>query len=196
LSARIIDSRTAKQLPWKNGQGVTLELAIAPPGAELHDFDWRISSAKVENAGAFSLFPGIDRSLGLLSGEGLRLELPEQVSLRLDRHNPIQSFPGELQIQAELLGGAVCDFNLMTRRGRWQQRLEYRRIRGEQLIDGAEVVFIYCQQGALLGCTLPGGTQLQLSAGQGLLLEDESGPYRLSSTGDVDAFLAWLNRAS
>jgi environmental stress-induced protein Ves len=193
MSARIIDSRTAKQLPWKNGQGVTLELAIAPPGAGLHDFDWRISSAKVANAGAFSLFPGIDRSLGLLSGEGLRLELPEHVTLRLDRHNPIQSFPGELAIQAELLGGAVCDFNLMTRRGRWQQRLEYRHVQGEELIDGAARVFIYCQQATRLSCTLPSGAQLHLSAGQGLLLEDESGPYRLSSAGDVAIFLAWLD---
>lgn len=195
MSARIIDSRTARRLPWKNGQGVTLELAIAPPGAELHDFEWRISSAKVETAGAFSLFPGIDRSLGLLSGAGLRLELPERASLRLDRDNPVVSFPGELQIQAEPLGGAVCDFNLMTRRGRWRQRLEYRRIGDEQLIEGAALVFIYCQRGELLSCSLPDGNQIQLSAGQGLLLEDESGPYRLSGTGDVDAFLAWLDRA-
>ena len=73
MSIRIIDSHTARQLPWKNGKGATLELAIAPPGAGLDDFDWRISSARVEGAGPFSHFPGIDRSLGLLSGAGLRL---------------------------------------------------------------------------------------------------------------------------
>lgn len=194
MSARVIDSRTARQLPWKNGRGLTLELAIAPPGAELHDFDWRISSAKVEHAGAFSLFPGIDRSLGLLSGEGLRLELPEQVTLRLDRHNPIASFPGELEIQAELLGGAACDFNLMTRRGCWQHRLQHRQFNGQQWIDGAAVVFIYCQQGQQLSCTLANGSLIQLGAGQGLLLENETGPYRLTSAGNVEIFLAWLDK--
>ena len=48
MPIRLVDRRTARQLPWKNGQGVTLELAIAPPGAGLDDFDWRISSARVD----------------------------------------------------------------------------------------------------------------------------------------------------
>lgn len=48
MSIRIIDSNTARQLPWKNGKGVTLELAIAPTDADLSNFEWRISSARVE----------------------------------------------------------------------------------------------------------------------------------------------------
>ncbi|WP_210147850.1 HutD family protein [Aromatoleum petrolei] len=30
---------------WKNGGGVTLEVALQPAGAGLTDFDWRVSSA-------------------------------------------------------------------------------------------------------------------------------------------------------
>ncbi|HEX5843207.1 MAG TPA: HutD family protein [Pseudomonas sp.] len=194
MSIRLIDSRTARQLPWKNGRGVTLELAIAPPGADLSDFEWRISSARVDSAGAFSLFPGIDRSLGLLSGAGLRLNLPEQTSLDLDRNNPVLSFAGELDVQAELLDGPVQDFNLMSRRSHWRQRLEYRELKGEEWFDCSEVMFIYCIAGTTLNCRLPDGTQLQLETGQGLLLEDPAGALHLASGGTASLFLARLER--
>ncbi|MDF3195658.1 HutD family protein [Pseudomonas sp. 1928-m] len=192
MSIRIIDSRTTRQVPWKNGQGVTLELAIAPPGAGLEDFDWRISSAKVEAAGAFSHFPGIDRSLALLSGAGLRLNLPEPVIL--DASNPVLSFAGELDVQAELLDGPVQDFNLMSRRGRWQQRLEYSELKGEAGFDCSEVLFIYCMAGSALDCLLPDGSRMQLTDGQGLLLEQEAGRCRLSSSGTTRLLLARLER--
>lgn len=194
MSIRLIDSRTARQLPWKNGRGVTLELAIAPPGADLSDFEWRISSARVDSAGAFSHFPGIDRSLGLLSGAGLRLNLPEQTSLDLDRNNPVLSFAGELDVQAELLDGPVQDFNLMSRRSHWRQRLEYRELKGEEWFDCSEVMFIYCIAGTTLNCRLPDGTQLQLETGQGLLLEDPAGALHLASGGTASLFLARLER--
>lgn len=192
VSIRIIDSCTARQLPWKNGQGVTLELAIAPPDAGLDDFDWRISSARVDSAGPFSPYPGIDRSLGLLSGAGLRLNLPEPVIL--DPGNPVLSFAGELDVQAELLAGPVQDFNLMSRRGHWRHRLEYQRLQGERWLDCSEVMFIYCMAGAQLDCLLPDGNRVQLGSGQGLLLERPGERCKLGSSGGVQLFLAWLER--
>lgn len=195
MSIRLIDSRTARQLPWKNGRGVTLELAIAPPGADLSDFEWRISSARVDSAGAFSHFPGIDRSLGLLSGAGLRLNLPEQTSLDLDRNNPVLSFAGELDVQAELLDGPVQDFNLMSRRGHWRHRLEYRQLQGEHWLDCSEVLFIYDIAGSPLDCQMPCGDLVQLGNGQGLLLESPGERCKLScSGGTAQLFLAWLER--
>jgi uncharacterized protein len=196
VSIRIIDSCSARQLPWKNGKGVTLELAIAPPDAGLDDFDWRISSARVDSAGPFSHYPGIDRSLGLLSGAGLRLNLGEQPGLDLDRHNPVLSFAGELDVQAELLAGPVQDFNLMSRRGRWRHRLEYQQLQGERWLDCSEVLFIYCIAGSPLDCQLPCGSLVQLANGQGLLLESPGEHCKLSnSDGSVQLFLAWLERA-
>jgi uncharacterized protein len=193
MSARIVDRHSARQLPWKNGLGVTLELAIAPDGATLDDFDWRISSAKVASAGAFSHFPGIDRSLGLLDGAGLRLLLPGQ-TLQLDAHNPLASFPGELAIQAELLDGAITDLNLMSRRGRWLHRLQHQQLDGTLSIDSAAVMLIYCQSGAPLECRGPDTPAQSLGPGQGLLLEAEAGPFTLSNQGNSQLFLAWLER--
>jgi len=196
VSIRIIDSSTARQLPWKNGKGVTLELAIAPPDADLDDFDWRISSARVDSAGPFSHYPGIDRSLGLLSGAGLRLNLPEQISFELDSHTPVVAFPGELDVQAKLLDGPVQDFNLMSRRSRWQHRLHYRELQGQQWLGSSAVLFIYCCSGAGLTCARADTAPISLSAGQGLLVQNEAGPWRLTSHGRSGLYLARLEPTS
>ena len=194
MSIRIIDSRTARQLPWKNGKGLTLELAIAPQDADLSNFEWRISSARVDSAGPFSHFPGIDRSLGLLSGAGLRLNLPEPAIL--DPSNPVLSFAGELDVQAELLNGPLQDFNLMSRRSRWQHRLQYLELQGQQWTDASAVLFIYCCSGAGLTCARAATAPVSLNAGQGLLLQDEAGPWRLTSQGRSGLYLARLEPAS
>lgn len=192
MSIRIIDNRTARQLPWKNGKGVTLELAITPQDASLDNFDWRISSAQVASAGAFSRFPGINRSLGLISGAGLRLRLPEQASLELDSHNPVVTFSGELDVQAELIAGPVQDFNLMSRRSHWQQHLQYLELQGQHWLDSSTVVFIYCGGGEGLTCTSPDNAPISLSAGQGLLVQDSVTPWQLTSQGRSKLFLARL----
>src|SRR5262245_21856206 len=59
--------------PWKNGAGLTRELAVAPRGATVVDFDWRISVARIDRDAPFSAFDGIDRCITLLRGKGMRL---------------------------------------------------------------------------------------------------------------------------
>ena len=49
-------------MPWKNGLGVTAQIAIHPPGATLADFTWRISSAEVRGSNPFSNFAGTPRA--------------------------------------------------------------------------------------------------------------------------------------
>ncbi len=62
-----------RRMPWKNGGGHTTEIAAFPAGAGLASFVWRVSIADVLQDGPFSPFPGIDRTLVLLEGEGMRL---------------------------------------------------------------------------------------------------------------------------
>jgi len=54
--------------PWRNGGGITREIAARPPGATLEAFDWRISMAEVREPGPFSSFPDVDRVLTFLQG--------------------------------------------------------------------------------------------------------------------------------
>jgi uncharacterized protein len=64
-----------RRMPWKNGGGETAEIAVFPEGATLDDFDWRISMATVSADGPFSLFPGVDRTLSVLEGDGPIIDL-------------------------------------------------------------------------------------------------------------------------
>ena len=115
--------RTADRIatPWKNGGGVTREVAAFPPGADLDAFDWRISLAQIDADGPFSTFPGVDRVLTVIQGAGLLLTVDDRM-LALDAASPPLSFPGEAQVTARLTDGAIGDLNVMVRRGAWRAR--------------------------------------------------------------------------
>src|SRR4029077_2512621 len=70
---RLLTPNDYRSMPWKNGAGRTTEIAVHPPGAALDAFAWRVSIADVEQDGPFSRFPGIDRTIVLLGGSGMRL---------------------------------------------------------------------------------------------------------------------------
>ena len=100
-------------MAWKNGKGRTLELAIEPAGADLESFDWRVSTATIGASGPFSRFAGCERVILLVEGEGFALG--ERI---VDRRLEPVHFDGEAEIECRLLGGAVRDFNVITRRSR------------------------------------------------------------------------------
>jgi environmental stress-induced protein Ves len=104
--------------PWKNGGGVTRELACFPAGAGFDDFLWRVSIADVHQSGPFSRFPGIDRVILLLDGGGMVLHGDEGEHALTTELAP-HAFRGEAQVDAELVSPSR-DFNLMLRRGRAQ----------------------------------------------------------------------------
>ncbi|WP_145560241.1 HutD/Ves family protein [Yersinia mollaretii] len=118
MSFTVFDFANLPVSRWRNGGGETREIACWPVGGD--DFAWRASIATIEQDGPFSLFPNIDRSITLLSGEGMVLSSPEWEAHTLSQ--PLQpfAFPGDIPIHAHLLGGSSQDFNIMTRRGCWQ----------------------------------------------------------------------------
>ncbi|MFZ6875079.1 HutD family protein [Undibacterium sp. Di27W] len=140
-------------MPWKNGGGSTTELAIFPTGAGLDHFVWRFSTAEVSSNGPFSHFAQIDRTLAILSGEGLILHSDnEQVhgpSVFLKQDSLPHQFSGETPINAELLHGTVLDLNMMTRRDvctHHMQRLEA----GKHFIEAndAQQLLLFCAKGS------------------------------------------------
>ena len=99
---------------WRTGGGETREIISYPPGKR--EFDWRISIATIEQDGPFSAFPGIDRSITLLSGEGVHLRALPGIDHALTRVGEPYAFRGDDALRARLLGGVTTDFNVMTRR--------------------------------------------------------------------------------
>jgi uncharacterized protein len=101
--------------PWKNGHGTTREIASFPEGASYDGFVWRLSAARVEQAGPFSRFACIDRSMLILSGTAMTLS-GEGPSVTLTPESNAHSFAGEQALYATLAGSPIEDLNLMTRR--------------------------------------------------------------------------------
>jgi uncharacterized protein len=120
---------------WRNGAGETAQIAQSPADASLDDFDWRISMADIGASGPFSVFPAIDRTLLVLSGEGIDLTIGGSPLLRLRKDGEPCRFPGDTATMASLVGGPVRDFNVMTRRGRFAQRVERIAIQGPLRLD-------------------------------------------------------------
>lgn len=131
---RVFRREDQRTIPWKNGGGVTTELMVWPVGASLDTFELRISRAKVEKDGPFSIFAGVDRSLLVLEGEGMTLDV-EGTRVTLRPGDAPFVFAGERAIEATLLSGPLTDFNVMTRRTALRHELSWARVEGEAMLS-------------------------------------------------------------
>ncbi|WP_280821156.1 HutD/Ves family protein [Pseudaminobacter soli (ex Li et al. 2025)] len=146
---RIFRSADHKRMPWKNGGGVTTEIAVSPDGASVDNFDWRLSMATVASGGPFSVFAGIDRTLAVLDGDGLSLTVEGMGTTNLTTGSAPLPFPGDAPTGAELLGGTVTDLNIMTRRGRLAHTMRRLDLDGTlELSTTAPELIIFCHAGA------------------------------------------------
>ena len=152
--------------PWKNGGGATREIACWSAGTGLDSFDWRISVATIAADGAFSVFSGIDRSITLLSGDGVLLH-GERGTHRLDQPLVPFAFAGETPIRATLLGGASEDFNVMTRRGRCRADVKVWRQAADWPSEPPHAALLLAVQGDWR-CALAGDAPTLLTPGSGL----------------------------
>src|SRR5450830_1243673 len=112
---QLIPQSKQRLMRWKNGGGMTCEIMRFPEESSLESFDWRVSVATVQQGGAFSVFPGVARSLAILEGKGITLDI-EGASQQLTPRDPVLNFDGESTVQSALIGGGIVDFNVMTRR--------------------------------------------------------------------------------
>lgn len=106
--------RDGLRMPWKNGGGVTWELWREP--AAPAELDLRLSSALVEAEGPFSVFPGVERWLTLVSGRGFAFAGPAGAH-RCDEPGRVVVFDGGAPWACTLVDGPVRDFNVFVRRG-------------------------------------------------------------------------------
>lgn len=109
---RCLPEREHRVMPWANGRGSTMEIATYPSSVS---WAWRISLADVTEDGAFSALPGLDRSLVVASGKGMRLTVGEAPPVIIRMHEHVE-FSGDVSVYAHLIDGPVRDLNLMVRR--------------------------------------------------------------------------------
>lgn len=191
---RILRAAGYRVMPWKNGGGTTTEIAVSPEGAGLDDFDWRISMANVESSGPFSSFAGIDRTLSVLEGEGIVLDIAGQPSARLTTASAPLAFPGDVPTSAALIGGPITDLNVMTRRGRMTHRVERRPLSGEIRIAPRADTTLILLAGA--GATLFTDAASSLGALDTLILDRDGPELRLQPVEQGLLFVIELHRVA
>jgi uncharacterized protein len=144
MSVERLDLRAIAPQPWKNGAGLTREIALAE--SDVGGFDWRISLAEVERDAPFSAFPGIDRCIVLLRGAGMRLRSSDGgIDHALTQPLAPFRFQGDAVLDATLAGGPSSDFNVMTRRGAFRSEVACHRDAAR--LAGADVTLLLCCEG-------------------------------------------------
>ena len=117
MPIRIIRSADYGETPWKNGGGVTHEIARSDKNGEA---EWRISLATIDRDGPFSDFTGYDRTIVPLDGAGFELSFDDGGAVVLDRRGVPFRFAGEKKVFCRLLDGRSRDLNAMAFRAHWQ----------------------------------------------------------------------------
>lgn len=177
LPMRILPFDHPRRVPWKNGRGSTLELATdaATVGGA---WTWRLSLADVPEAGPFSEYPGIDRSIVLLEGAGLVLESPGS-RCEVPRAGRGLAFPGDKPTVGIPCGPGVRDANVMMVRGRWRGDVHL-LLAGTHELRGDTVV-VHAYDGAL---TIDGVAMRRVSIDRGeTLITDRPMTLRVQTLG-------------
>ena len=159
-----LDAARYRRTPWKNGGGVTVDIAGAwvsgvAPGA-WEGVIWRFGRTRIERPGPFSDLSGFDRLLAVVEGQGLVLHCAGAPALDVRaRFQPVR-FPGEWRIESELEDGPVAVVNLMADRRRAAIDLRF----------AAEVAQLGFEPGTLVLYAAAGASTVELSGGASIEL--------------------------
>lgn len=159
---KLIRFEDVAAVPWKNGGGTTRELAVHPPGAGFADFHWRVSVADVGESGPFSAFPGIERIILLLDGDGMDLRFDGGLHALTQPLVPFR-FRGEDEVHARLAGSASRDFNFMFRRDIVEGQLAVWREARSIDCTADDSFLLFCAVGRW-DVALPGGARHEIGA--------------------------------
>lgn len=184
---RILRAADHKRMPWKNGGGETVEIAVSPEEASLAGFDWRVSMATVAADGPFSIFPGIDRTLAILDGNGMVLDIEGMAPALLTVASDPLAFPADIPVTAKLQDGAITDLNVMTRRDGIPHGLVRIEIAGCKMVPlTSSTCLLLCHRGTL--SFRRDDETVALAAGDALLIEN-AGESVLEIDGEAECYL-------
>lgn len=135
-SSSVLRASGYARMRWKNGAGWTSEILKVHDSEErdTNDWTWRLSIAEIETDAPFSAFPGVERELVLLSGNGLRLRFDDGGMHELLPPHDRLRFAGERPAFGELIDGATRDFNLMWKRDAVDAQLWHRPLVGTMVL--------------------------------------------------------------
>lgn len=157
--------------PWRNGGGVTRELASSPKAASSQDgaWDWRVSIAEVSKAGDFSAFPGMERVITVIDGELLLLTV-DGGEHPLEKYRPFR-FSGDAASGGALPTGDIRDLNVIAKKGAYKGHtaiIELSKKRAHPVFEGQLAILLEGK-----ASVVPGASAVETTA-ETEPLEDES----------------------
>ncbi|HEU4664593.1 MAG TPA: HutD family protein [Dokdonella sp.] len=188
MTLQRIPPSTYRRTRWKNDGGWTTE--IARSGDD--DFRWRISIAEIERDGPFSSFPGVERDLLLLEGNGIELDIDDAPPRRLTQRFERVHFAGEARVDCRLIAGPTRDFNVMARRDTVHADVIARPLVGSMVIfpERAAEWFVHVFAGN--ATVRSDADTLALETGTSLLADFRDGGGRLVLEGGGELVLVKL----
>jgi len=190
MKFQTISPENFKSIPWKNGKGKTIEVAINE-GGTLDNFDWRLSMADVVEDGEFSNFNGYLRNLVLIKGNAIALCHDDQGTDKLNNYLDFATFDGGNQTFGQLPDGPITDFNIITDIEKYSVNVFTSTAQSQLTISSAELTFVYNH--ATADCQLSVGEHhITLAPNHLFLLEDNDTKQRLKVTGK-ELILVQLN---
>jgi len=142
----VFSPESFKTIPWKNGKGETIELAIND-GGTLDDFTWRLSMASVVEDGVFSDFSGYQRNLVLIEGNGISLQHDDNKIDKLNNLLEVANFDGACRTVGNLHAGAITDFNIISHQEKCLVKVETYNKSQSVEINSADLCFVYSLSG-------------------------------------------------
>lgn len=163
-----LDPAGYRRTPWKNGGGVTIDIADAyRPGAAIGGWEgmiWRFGRTRIVQPGPFSDLGGFDRHLAVIEGEGLLLHPAEAPVLDVRQPFAPVRFPGEWRIESELTRGPVGVLNLLADRRLADTALAFFQVPADIPLPPG-IVLVYAPEAAAIEVA---GEAMEIAADAGL----------------------------
>lgn len=115
LKHSIVRHGEGEETVWKNGQGKSWSIGRSER-FDGTNFEWSVSIAVMSDEREFSRYPGVDRTLSIIDGDGMKLRLGDREILLTQDSQPF-AFDGEARVVGDVLfQRPVVDFNVLTLR--------------------------------------------------------------------------------
>lgn len=193
---RHLPSKFYTSMPWRNGAGVTREIAREPAQGE--DFAWRLSLASLQGSGPFSSYAGYERCVALVEGRGFRLHVAGTGTQTLAARGAHALFAGAAQVSCELLDGPCTDLSLIVHAPGTIDRVTRLAVSAEQRVAEAagKLLALFVLRGSIrcapLGPMIPAaanGQTFELKAHDTLLIPGRGQSWSITRAADDSAEL-------
>ena len=129
-----------KEGRWRNGLGVSWEVAEEPAAGLACGFRWRLATALISRDVPFSLYSEVDRVFTLIEGNGLTLDFGDRNVDVASRFVPVR-FPGDRPLSCRLVDGPCRALNLFLARGHCDADVRVLRDHGQLATSGPVLSF-------------------------------------------------------